>query len=255
MNSGKSTPRRRTPRSAPRQALVLVPGLLCNERLWRAQVAGLSDVADVVVADMSRDDSMASMAARALAGAPERFALAGVSMGGYVAMEIVRRAPQRVTRLALLDTSARADSPEVAAWRRDMVSLARRGRFRAVNARLLRSFVHRNRLGDEALTAEILAMTGEVGQEAFLRQQQAIGGRRDSRPRLGAVSCDTLVLCGREDRLTPLALSEEIAALVPGARLAVVEACGHLSTMERPSEVTAELRAWLGVGPAPQTST
>ncbi len=255
MNSGNSTPGDRTGRAAaPRQALVLVPGLLCNQRLWRAQAAGLADVADVLVADMSRDGSMAAMAARVLAEAPERFALAGLSMGGYVAMEVVRRAPERVTRLALLDTSARADPPEAAARRRDMVDLVRRGRFRAVNERLLRSFVHEDRLGDGILVAEILAMTAEVGQEAFVRQQQAILGRRDSRPHLAAVSCDTLVLCGREDGLTPLGLSEEIAALVPGARLAVIEACGHLSPMERPLEVNAELRAWLGAGPPPQTS-
>ena len=231
-----------------RPALVLLPGLLCNERLWRPQIRGLSDIAEIVVADLSQETSMADMAAHVLSTAPGRFALAGLSMGGYVAFELMRRAPERVVRLALLDTSARADAPETAARRRDLVDLARRGRFRAVNERLLRTFVHEDRLGDEALIAEITAMTGEAGRDTFLRQQQAIRARPDSRPGLPRIRCPSLVLCGRQDQLTPLAMSEEIAALIPGARLSVIEECGHLSTMERPAEVTAEMRKWLADG-------
>ena len=228
-----------------RPTLVLLPGLLCNERLWRPQIRGLSDIAEIVVADLSQGTSMADMAERALSAAPARFALAGLSMGGYVAFEIMRRAPERVARLALLDTSARADSDETAARRRDLMDLARRGRFTAVSERLLRTFVHEDRLGDEALVAGITAMTGEAGWDVFLRQQQAIRGRPDSRSVLPLIRCPTLVLCGRQDQLTPLGMSEEIAARIPGARLSVIEECGHLSTMERPGEVTAEMRAWL----------
>lgn len=227
-----------------RPALVLLPGLLCDERLWRAQIGALGDVADITVADLARGGSIAAMAAGVLDAAPPSFALAGLSMGGYVALEIMRRAPGRVDRLALLATSARADSPAAAARRRDLVALVRRGRFREMSGRLLAGFVHEDRLGDARLMAEIAGMAGSL-RPAFARQQEAMLGRRDSRPLLGAIACRTLVVCGREDRVTPLAMSEEIAALVPGARLAVIERCGHLATMERPAEVSAEMRAWL----------
>ena len=233
------------PPSDGRPALVLLPGLLCNERLWRPQIRGLADIAEIVVADLSQGTSMADMAARVLSAVPERFALAGLSMGGYVAFEIMRRAPERVVRLALLDTSARADSPEVAARRRGLINLAQRGRFTVVSERLLPMFVHEDRLGDEALIAEIMAMNGEAGWDMFLRQQHAIRGRPDSRSDLPLIRCPTLVLCGRQDQLTPLGMSEEIAARIPGARLSVIEECGHLSTLERPGKVTAEMRAWL----------
>jgi pimeloyl-ACP methyl ester carboxylesterase len=228
-----------------RQPLVLLPGLLCDPRLWAHQSEALSDIADVTVADMTRDDSMAGMARRALDAAPERFALAGLSMGGYVALEIMRQAPERVTRLALLDTGSRADTPEQTTRRRDLISLADRGEFKAVSPRLLPIFIHEGRLEDAALVADIAAMADAVGKEAFLRQQHAIMNRPDSRPELPGIACPTLVLCGRQDVLTPPELSEEMASLIPGADLVMVEACGHLSTMERPDEVNAAMRSWL----------
>jgi pimeloyl-ACP methyl ester carboxylesterase len=228
-----------------RQPLVLLPGLLCDPRLWAHQSEALSDIADVTVADMTRDDSMAGMARRALDAAPERFALAGLSMGGYVALEIMRQAPERVTRLALLDTGSRADTPEQTTRRRDLISLADRGEFKAVSPRLLPLFIHEGRLEDAALVADIAAMADAVGKEAFLRQQHAIMNRPDSRPELPGIACPTLVLCGRQDVLTPPELSEEMASLIPGADLVMVEACGHLSTMERPDEVNAAMRSWL----------
>lgn len=230
---------------ADRQTLILLPGLLCDARLWAAQTEGLADVADVVVADMTRDDTMAGMAERALAVAPDRFALAGLSMGGYVALEIMRRAPGRVERLALLDTGARADTPEHMARRRDLMALAERGEFEAISPKLLPVFVHPDRLADAALVADIAGMADAVGKDAFLRQQRAIMGRPDSRPGLLDIACDTLVICGREDALTPPELSEEMASLIPGALLVMIDHCGHLSTMERPQTVNAELRAWL----------
>jgi pimeloyl-ACP methyl ester carboxylesterase len=228
-----------------RTNLLLLPGLLCDPRLWAAQAEALSDVADVTVADMTKDDSLSAMVRRALDGAPDRFALAGLSMGGYAALELMRQAPDRVARLALLDTGARADTPEQTTRRKDLIALARRGEFKAVSPRLLPMFVHEDRLSDAALVAEIAAMADAVGKDAFLRQQKAIMERPDSRPGLGAIRCPTVVICGREDRLTPLELSEEIVSLVPGARLEVIESCGHLSTMERPAEVNAILRRWL----------
>jgi len=225
--------------------LVLLPGLLCDRALWEAQIDDLSDIADPSVADLSRDDSITAMAQRVLAAAPARFALAGLSMGGYVAQEIMRQAPDRVARLALLDTSARADTEEQGARRRGLIELAEKGEFHGVTPRLLPTFLHPERLNDQPLVARVTAMTARVGKEAFLRQQHAIMGRKDSRASLAVVKCPTLVLCGRQDQLTPLELHEEIAALIRRARLEIVEECGHLSTMERPWEVSVQLRQWL----------
>jgi pimeloyl-ACP methyl ester carboxylesterase len=160
-------------------------------------------------------------------------------MGGYVALEIMRRAPGRVSRLALLDTSARTDTPEQAERRREAIKLAEGGDFGSVADRMLPNLVHPDRLSDEGLVSAIRAMAARLGKDGFLRKQQAIMGRVDSRPHLPRIACSALVLCGREDASTPLALHEEMAALVPGARLEVVERCGHMSAMERPAEVTA----------------
>jgi len=229
-----------------RPALVLLHGLLCDAALWRHQAEHLADVAEIIIPDLTVQDSMAAMAEAALAMAPERFALAGLSMGGYVAQEIMHRAPGRVERLALLDTSARDDTEEQAARRRGLMELAQKGRFKGVTSRLLKLYLHPDCLHGP-LGEEVTAMTQRVGRDAFLRQQTAIRGRPDSRPGLAAIRCPTLVICGRQDALTPLEWSEEIAALVPGARLVVIEDCGHLSTMERPQAVTALLRYWLAL--------
>src|SRR6202167_645461 len=226
-------------------SLVLLPGLLCDRELWRRQIESLGDVASPWVADLTLDDSMAAMARRVLAAAPPDFALAGLSMGGYCALEIMRQAPARVTRLALLDTGARADSPEQTARRRGLIELAEKGDFKGVTPRLLPLVLHPDRLKDAELTGRVTAMAHRVGKEAFLRQQKAIMGRIDSRPYLARIACATLLLCGRQDQLTPPALHEEMAALSPGALLEVSEDCGHLSTMERPDAVDAALRIWL----------
>jgi pimeloyl-ACP methyl ester carboxylesterase len=235
-------------RSLPMAAkipLILLPGLICDGALWAQQVAALDDIAEPLVADLTRDESLPAMARRVLAEAPPRFALAGLSMGGYVAQEIMRQAPERVTRLALLDTSARADTPERKALRRGLIELAQKGEFKGITPRLLPQWIHPDRLGDKALTEAIMAMTQRVGRDAYLRQMRAIMARPDGRADLPRIAVPALVLCGREDQSTPLALHEEIAALIPGATLVVVERCGHLSTMERPDEVSTGLRRWL----------
>jgi pimeloyl-ACP methyl ester carboxylesterase len=225
--------------------LVLLPGLLCDRELWRRQIETLGDVASPWVADLTLDDSMAAMARRVLAAAPPSFALAGLSMGGYCALEIMRQGPARVTRLALLDTGARADSPEQTARRHGLIELAEKGEFHGVTPRLLPLFLHPDRLKDAELTGRVTAMAHRVGKEAFLRQQKAIMGRIDSRPHLARIGCPTLLLCGRQDQLTPPALHQEMASLIPGALLDVIEDCGHLSAMERPDAVDAALRIWL----------
>jgi len=225
--------------------LLLLPGLLCDRRLWAPQMASLADIAAPVVADLTRDASIEAMAQRALAAAPRRFALAGLSMGGYVAQEIMRQAPERVMRLALLDTSARADTPEQRERRLDLIALSRRGKFNGVTRRLLPQLIHPDRLGDAALVKIIAAMAEAVGAEGFRRQEAAILARRDGRSDLAAIAVPTLVLCGRDDLLTPPALAEEMAALVPNAERHMVAQCGHITTLERPSEVSNALRRWL----------
>ncbi len=225
--------------------LVLLPGLLCDATLWRHQCENLADIADITVGDLTGHDCFADLAEAVLASAPDRFALAGLSMGGYVAQEIMRRAPARVSRLALLDSSARADSAAHAKRRRGLIELAGKGRFKGVTVRLLPYLIHPDRLEDEALTGAVMAMAEAVGKEAYLRQQQALLTRPDGRADLARIDCPTLVLCGRQDALTPLDLHEEMAAAIPGARLVVVDDCGHLSTMESPETVTAAMRDWL----------
>jgi pimeloyl-ACP methyl ester carboxylesterase len=222
--------------------LLLLPGLLCDDALWAHQVRHLGG--DIMVADLTLDDSLGAMAARVLAAAPPVFDLAGLSMGGYVAFEVLRRAPGRVARLCLLDTSARPDTEEQTARRRGLIDLAGRGQFKGVTPRLLPLLLHPDRLGDAPLAGAVMAMAERVGPDAFLRQQRAIMARPDSRPDLPGITVPTLVICGRQDALTPLEKSEEMAAAIPHARLAVIEDCGHLATMERPQAVTALMRLW-----------
>jgi pimeloyl-ACP methyl ester carboxylesterase len=185
------------------------------------------------------------MAQTVLAKAPPSFALAGLSMGGYVAFEIMRQAPERVTRLALLDTSARPDTPEQTRDRRALMSMCEKGEFKGVTRRLLPRWIHPSRLDDEVLTQTVMTMTARVGRDAFLREQTAIMGRPDSRPGLSRIRCPTLVLCGHEDLATPVEVHREMAADIPNARLVIVPECGHLSPLERPEAVNVALRSWL----------
>jgi pimeloyl-ACP methyl ester carboxylesterase len=226
--------------------LVLVPGLLCDALLWKAQVAALGGLCEPWIADHTRSTTMAEVAADVLRDAPfESFALAGLSMGGYVALEMTRQAAHRVIRLALLDTSARADTPEHSKRREDLIALAERGRFLGITNTLLPLFLHRARLEDQKLVATVMEMARNTGKEAFIRQERAIMSRADSQPFLRAIACPTLVLCGRQDALAPLAGHEEMARAIPGASLQVIDDCGHLSTLERPAQVSAALERWL----------
>ena len=226
-------------------SLVLLPGMLCDATLWMHQATYLADIAEPQVIDLTREDSVAGMATRVLNAAPDSFALAGLSMGGYVALEIMREAPERVSRLALLDTSARADTREQKRRRKMLIALAQSGKFKGVTPRLMPLLVHADRLGDAELCDAIMRMANRIGKDAFVRQETAILERPDGRHRLAEITCPTLLVFGRQDALTPLDYGEEMAAAIPRARLAVVEECGHLSTMERPHAVTALLRDWL----------
>ncbi len=228
-----------------RTPLLLLPGLLCDGALYQAQIAAVADIAAPIVGDLTRHDSLADMAAAMLAETPEYFSLVGLSMGGYVAQEIMRQAPHRVIRLALLDTSAHADSDERRAQRRGLIELAGKGHFKGVTPRLLPQLLSPDRLTDQALVDTIIGMAERIGRDAFLRQQAAIMGRPDGRTDLGRIACPTLVLCGRQDALAPPAVHQEMAAAIPGAELVVVEDCGHLSTLEQPDIVSDALRRWL----------
>ena len=229
--------------------LLLLPGLLCDARLWRDVMAGLGGLASCQVAETAQDDSLAAMATRALAAMPPRFAMAGLSMGGYLAFEIMRQAPERVSRLALFDTSARPDTPFQARRRRGLIALVgsgqfHGGQFRGVTPRLLPRLLHPAHLHGP-LAGEVMAMAERLGRQAFLRQQAAILGRPDSRPLLPRLALPCLVAVGEADAMTPPALAEEIAAGIPGARLEVIPGCGHLPPLEAPEAVTALLREWL----------
>jgi pimeloyl-ACP methyl ester carboxylesterase len=225
--------------------IVLVPGLNCSARLYAEQVPALWGFGPVTIADHRRVDCVTAIAAHILATAPPRFALVGLSMGGYIALAIMREAPERVARLALLDTSARPDTAEQSERRRGLITLAEGGRFSEIADLLFPVFVHRNRQSDEALRAIVRTMAEETGPQAFVRQQRAIMTRPDCRAQLASIRCPTLVLVGDGDELTPPMLSEELAAGIANARLVRVPDCGHLSTLERPEPVNRALVQWL----------
>ena len=228
------------------QPLVLLPGLLCDALLWQPQIAGLGKSADCWVADHTRADTMQQVATDILAACPfKTFSLAGLSMGGYVALEIIRQAPERVTRIALLDTAPGADSPEAIKRRNAFIALAERGKFMGVTDTLLPQLVHADHLDNEALTCVIKTMARNVGKAAFIRQEKAIMSRADSHPLLRKINCPALVLCGKQDALTPPERHEEMAAAIPGATLEIIERCGHLSTLEQAPAVTTALHIWL----------
>ena len=231
--------------------LVLVPGLLCDAALWGPQVEALADLADFWIPDLRTQPSIREMGAAVLDDAPfSTFALAGLSMGGYVAMEVIRQSAQRVTQLALVDTRATPDAPEESERRRELIRLAQTERgFTPVTNRMLPLLVHPSRVKDAPLVKIIRDMAERTGIDGFVRQQTAIIGRPDSRAGLKEINVPTLILCGRQDAITPLARHQEMAALIPGSELTIVEQCGHLSTLERPQEVNLALRAWLQLNP------
>jgi pimeloyl-ACP methyl ester carboxylesterase len=233
-----------------RDSLVLVPGLVCDARVWQQQAAALGAGWSLHIASHELSRSLGEMAERVLAAAPARFALAGHSMGGRVALEVVARAPARVSRLALLDTGFER-LPAGDAGERE-----RAGRYRlrdiahgegmlAMGREWARGMVHPARLADTQLMDAIHQMIARASPAQFEAQVEALLARPDRTDLLGAIHVPTLVLCGREDAWSPLARHEEMVRRIPGSRLVAVPDCGHMSTMERPEAVTAALREWL----------
>lgn len=225
--------------------LVLVPGLITSPRLYAPQLPALWQYGPVVIADNTAGTTAGEIASAILATAPPRFALAGLSMGGYIAMEIMRQAPHRVAKLALLDTTARADTPAQTQRRQEQIAISRAGRFSEIAGQQWPLLVSPANLGNNDLWETVRLMAAETGAGAFIRQQQALISRPDSRPDLAAIDCPTMVLVGEHDRLTPPDLAAEIADGIPAAWLVTIPGAGHLSTLEQPGLVTSALEHWL----------
>lgn len=226
-------------------ALLCIPGLACDLESWTDAIQDLADVARCQVADITQAESIAAMADTVLADAPPRFALAGHSLGGYVSFEILRRAPERVTRLALIGTSARPDSAAVSERRRRMIASAEAGGFEQLVDGLLPSVVARHRLDNPELIERLRSMMLRVGPATFCRQQRAIIERPDSRPGLPNIAVPTLVAAGDEDVLMPAEVQTEMADGITGARRITIERCGHTAPLETPERVSTLLRDWL----------
>ena len=227
-----------------RRVLMLIPGSLNDARVWEAQAAGLAAHAEIRIADITSQTSTVAMAEAVLAGAPARFALAGFSLGGYVAFEVLRQAGPRLTGLALISSSARPENPEAVPGREKMIALAQRD-FPRMLAGMRPFMLAADNLGNADLNARLDEMMVAVGPATFVRQSRALIDRADSRALLCGIRCPTLIACGREDRVTPPALSEEMAAAIPNARLELIDNAAHMLPMEAPDTLTRLLTRWL----------
>jgi pimeloyl-ACP methyl ester carboxylesterase len=225
--------------------LVLVPGMMCDARIFLPQIVALSQEWTVHVASVTAGETIREMASQVLATAPPRFALAGLSMGGIVAMEMLRRAPERVSRIALISTTPLAETPAQAAWREPQIVQARAGNLQQA----MRSAMAPDNLAPGPGRAPVLRVVDEMGQalgpEVFVRQSRALQRRPDAQKVLRQARLPALVLCGAHDQLTPIKRHEFMAGLMLSARLEVIEDAGHLPTLETPEAVTAILRDWL----------
>lgn len=226
-------------------AVVLVPGMLCTPEIFTSQITALWPYGAVTVASTLEGETIAEMAAAILAAAPPRFALAGISMGGYIALEIMRQSPERVIKLALLSTEARPDTPAQSAQRRTLLAQVDTGNFETLLALALPAIVHPAHQEDAILSETNVRMGLAVGIERWARQAEAVMARIDYRPCLPAISVPTLVLVGDSDTFTPPDRAEEMVAAIPGARLVVVPECGHASTIEQPDAVNRALIEWI----------
>ena len=231
--------------------VVLLPGLLCDASIWAVQRAALAPHADVAVADFSRQDSLDAMARDALSLSDRPLTVIAHSMGARVAFEMVRAAPERIERLAVLDTGAHPRRDGEEASRQVLVDLAFRDGMAALAERWLPPMVHEARIHDEALMGPLKEMVMRATPEQHARQIRALLDRPDARPVLRTIRCPTLVLVGRQDRWSPVAQNEEIASLIPQAELVVIEDSGHMTPAEQPEQVSQALLSWLGLARVP----
>ncbi|SCA54786.1 Hydrolase, alpha [Candidatus Terasakiella magnetica] len=228
-----------------KETLYLLPGLLCDRSLWRHQIEYLGQDYDVRVADFSKGKSIGDYAVQVLEDAPETFSIAGLSMGGYVAFELLRMAPRRINRVALLDTSPFADLFEHKEFRLSLIELAKDHGLEEVMTTILGRLIHPQRYNDEELVKSIDAMAHRIGVDGFIRQQTALLNRADSFDALKDIEAPVLIIVGRQDGMTPVKVSRQMGDEIKNSSLVEIENCGHLSTMEQPEAVTALLRYWL----------
>lgn len=225
--------------------ILLLPGLLNDASLFTDQIAVLSTQGVVEVGDLTTAATIPEMAASVLkAASAERFVLLGLSLGGYVAFEIMRQAPERVAGLVLMDTTARPDTAEATAKREELIKLAATD-LDAVTEQLLPRLSHPELMNLPTVRGVIQSMASSLGKEVFVRQQRAIIGRPDSRPTLATITCPTLVICGQEDLITPPELAMEMSDGIRHAKLSIIEHCGHLATLDQPAEVSRVLLDWI----------
>jgi pimeloyl-ACP methyl ester carboxylesterase len=226
--------------------LVLIPGMMCDERLWAPQVACLSGEYHIHIAHMKQGNSIQAIAKNILSTAPPTFALAGLSMGAIVAFEIWRQASMRVQRLALLDTNYRADAPERFGSRNRQIAEVQNGHLQEILRDELKpnylAEIHKN---NAVFLEEVLAMGMDLGADVFVRQSVALRDRIDSTHTLATIDCPVTIICGSEDQLCGVSLHEAMAVAIPKARLEVIQECGHLSTLEQPEAVNEILKNWL----------
>ena len=227
------------------ETILFVPGLNCTGEVFAPQIAALSPVWRCVVADHSHGATIPEIAAHILARAPERFALAGFSLGGYIAFEMFRQASARITRLALLDTQATPETEAARERRLELLVMVQDGRFAEAEQAHWPDVVHPSRYGDVALRDTKVRMAQDLGPDLWRRHIAAIMARADSRPTLAAIKVPTLVLVGDTDRLTPPERAREMVAGIADARLVVVPDCGHMAPIERPDAVNAALADWM----------
>lgn len=227
------------------EPLVLLPGMMCDARLYAYQLLKLGRDRAVMLAPIHMGERIEEIASGLLDQLPQRFALAGLSMGGIVAMEIYRRAPERVTRLCLMDTDAQADTPQIAAAREPMIVGAKAGRLDEVMRQAMRPEFLAPNPNRMQILEQIYAMARDMGPEVFVRQTRALQRRPDHQSTLRRIKVPTLVLCGEHDGLTPVKRHTFMAELIPNAELQVIENAGHLPTLEAPVSVTRSLTNWL----------
>lgn len=228
--------------------ILLIPGLNATPRAFQAQLDTLYRFGGVSIADHRQGSTMAEIATAILRDAPPRFGLGGFSMGGYIAFEIMRQAPERVERLLLIDTSARPDTPEAKEKRRGGIDLAKAGKFQLTVANTFPNAVHPANAENEIFKAIHLVMAKLMGPEVYVRHQEAIMARPDSRPDLKKIAVPTLIIVGDKDQITPLDAAEEMAAGIVGSELVVIEKAGHLALIEEPTQVNKALARWFGGG-------
>lgn len=227
------------------EPLVLLPGMMCDGRLFGPQIRHFGRARAIQIAPISNHDRIEDIAVEVLACAPRRFALVGLSMGGIVAMEIMRQAPERISRLALMDTNAASETSKIAANREPQIARVMAGLLPEV----MRDEMKPNYLAPGPRRAEVLdlvlEMAMEMGEGVFVRQSRALQRRPDQQKTLGRISVPTLILCGEQDSLCPISRHETMAELIPGAKLVVVPDAGHLPTLEQPRAVIDAMEAWL----------